>query len=479
MKKEALRLVNVHHVAQDVTALSDIQLTVFEGEWHGVLVRNDRTRACMTDILCGRLQPDSGMIFVSEEKTPISDSRHAKRLGIQYIGTQTALIPNLCVAENLFLTDDAYYRLGFTNRKFMRAIAKDILLEAKLAHIHPDMLISELTELDMLLVGIVKAAYQKPRVLIIDNIFNHYTIKWIDAVYTLLRRVCKDCAILFFSNRFNSFFSYADTVTVIRQRATAATLQGKNLTRDQLAKYQSTSIYQPYHMEKQPSSGKEVLTLSHVFIDGQHSSNGFALMEREILGIVDEDGFINKELTLLLAGRGAAQMRCMIKGRPATIAVPRDADEHHITVIDAEECELFPELNLYKNMTLTMHYPGYNKMGLENKQVQKYVTREALGELHFGEIYERLSTLAYLPTQSKNKQFIIRLAKAICSGVQIIVLRNPHLFFDDLSIRQLPRLLDDLRRNGISVLIISVDPDLAQYFSDRTLWYRSNRFYSS
>lgn len=470
MKSEILRLSYVCKASFTSPILQGVHLNVMEGETHGVLVRNDLTRRCLVDILTGVTQPDRGRIFVEDEAVRIQAPAQAKALGIYSARQESQLLPHMSVAENLFLTNRAYYNHGFVNRRLMRTMAREYLDEANLRHIDEAAQARNLSEADRRLVEVLKQFSMYPKVLILDNIFNQYTEKEAADMLELLRR--RRCALLFFSSHYNSFFPIADRVSVLRKGATAITLDRRDAPNENDARKEMLLRYQSAYRVRVSDSAsglggdQPLLTLPERTLKNGGTFS-FSLMRGEALAIVDESG--RDYLPMARGVTGREPGRFTLEGESVRVANIEQAAALGIASVLPDEDAIFSNLSLTENLALTMPNPGY-KAGFRRPSVQKFQAREALEALRCGDRWERLAGEKRLQNLSRNDRFIVRLAYWLCRGVKLLVLVNPYLFFDDVSAKRFPQLIRDLQKQGVSVLLFSINPELPLRACNRLLF---------
>ena len=100
------KLLDMKHISKSfgtVQALNDVSLDLHEGEVLALMGENGAGKSTLMNILSGSLQPTSGEIYVNNEKIVMSDPVKARELGIAKIHQELQIVPELNVAENIFL----------------------------------------------------------------------------------------------------------------------------------------------------------------------------------------------------------------------------------------------------------------------------------------------------------------------------------------------------------------------------------------
>lgn len=474
MPYEVMRLSHVYKNQHGSRALRDVHLNFYQGECHGILIHNHLSRNMLVDVLTGIQTPDKGSLWFNDQRLSLQSTLHARSLGIYSIRTQSQLIPNMSIAENLFLTNRDYYRKGFTNQVLMRSMAKDILKDANLLHINPDDPAFTLTPPQVHMIELLKNLAYNPKVLILDNVFDHYTQREFAALGALLEHRPPACTVIFLSNRYNSLFQIAQRISVFRTTSSAITLdQYLPISHQTLQAYQSSKVALPQHTPTQAAklSNDNIFYAKNIRLVDQDVPFSFSLRKNELLGLIDEDGQYAQNISALFDAPHKLGGALYLDEQPFTCTNYLSAEKQGLFLIQAPgNSTLFHNMPLYENITLSMHGPIYNRLGLDNISIKKYSAREALATLHAERIWAAHGDKNSLPIVSRSDEFIIRLACCLLQQTKVLFLVNPHLYFDDLSIQMLPDLLDAMRSHVEGIVIFSISPSSIEDFCDRMIW---------
>jgi ribose transport system ATP-binding protein len=150
-----------------VTALDGVDFELERGEVHVVLGENGAGKSTLIKMLSGAYRPDEGEILLDGESVEIPSATVAQALGISTIYQEFNLVPQLTVAENIFLGRQPH-RLGLVDRRKMREEARK-LLESIKVRVDPDALVSSLGVAQRQMVEIAKALSLDARILIMDE----------------------------------------------------------------------------------------------------------------------------------------------------------------------------------------------------------------------------------------------------------------------------------------------------------------------
>ena len=166
-KKKILEFQNISKSFVGVKALSDVSFSVREGEVHALLGENGAGKSTLMKILSGAYMRDAGKVFLDGQEIQVKNTKESERLGISIIYQELNLIPELSVAENIFL-DRQPKRNGFIDWKQMNQDAEKIL-EGIDMKIPPKMIVSTLSVAQRQMVEIAKAVSLGARLVIMDE----------------------------------------------------------------------------------------------------------------------------------------------------------------------------------------------------------------------------------------------------------------------------------------------------------------------
>ena len=168
----ALRLDHVTKVFPGVRALDDVELTVRAGEVHGIVGENGAGKSTLMAVASGSLVPESGTVSISGELLQAGSTHAAQELGIAIVHQEPALLPDLTVAENMYLGvsgsshSPPLARVRSWSRQKLEAWSPQVGID-------PDSRIEELGAEQRFIVDIVRALAQEPAVLVLDEPTEH------------------------------------------------------------------------------------------------------------------------------------------------------------------------------------------------------------------------------------------------------------------------------------------------------------------
>ncbi|MCW5695617.1 MAG: sugar ABC transporter ATP-binding protein [Bauldia sp.] len=325
-----------------VTALSDGALRVEAGEIHALLGANGSGKSTLCKIIAGTVARDSGRVHLDGAEVALSDPRSAERLGIGLFYQELSLVPQLTVADNIFLGDERTGRGGFLSGRRKREDAATLL--ARVAAVAgpgltPDALVGRLSADQRQLVEILKVLSRRHRLIIFDEATAALDRRQVEVFFEILRKLRADgVSIIFISHRMDEIFAIADRITVLRNGATAATFVTSETNRTEVvhAMVGETAIRERVEHAKPASAGKPLVTLKNATSRRLHDVT-LTLGEGEILGLGGLQG--QGQSTLLQGLFGAlpfARGTIEIDGAPHAIRSPATAIRHGFAYVSGD-----------------------------------------------------------------------------------------------------------------------------------------------
>lgn len=212
---ELLRIEGIRKTFPGVVALDGVDFDLRRGEVHVLLGENGAGKSTLIKMLSGAYTPDAGRILVGGEETRIQGAQDSERLGIATIYQEFNLVPDLTVAENIFLGRQPR-RFGMIDRKRMEADA-EVLLKRVGVRVSPRARVRELGIARLQMVEIAKALSLNARVLIMDEPTAVLTSEEVDKLFAIVRTLREDgVGIVFITHHLEEIAALGDRVTVIR-----------------------------------------------------------------------------------------------------------------------------------------------------------------------------------------------------------------------------------------------------------------------
>ncbi|MEM7339675.1 MAG: ABC transporter ATP-binding protein [Actinomycetota bacterium] len=218
-----------------VVANDDVNLTVAEGEIHAIVGENGAGKSTLMKILYGMQPPDEGEMLVKGEPVRFSSPGDAIARGIGMVHQHFMLADNLTVLENIILGDEPRRRFGRIDFRAART-QLEVLNSAYGLDVDPNDLVETLEVGERQRVEIIKVLYRGARILILDEPTAVLVPQEVEELFRNMRELKEDGAtILFIDHKLEEVLAIADTITVLRQGKTVATVDPNTVSAGDLA----------------------------------------------------------------------------------------------------------------------------------------------------------------------------------------------------------------------------------------------------
>jgi len=461
-------------------ALDRVDFRMFPGEVHSLMGENGAGKSTLIKALTGALPLDAGVIRLGGEQVRFGTPHDALEAGISTVYQEIDLLPNLTVAENIWLGREPR-RLGVIDWRRMRADAREVLVDLGL-HIDPASQLGSHSLAVQQLVAIARAIRAEVKVLVLDEPTSSLDLDEVAELFRVIRELKqRGVAILFVSHFLDQVYEICDRVTVLR----GGRLVGEYLTRellriDLVQKMLGRSSGELVTRQRSdPPTGE--LTASYLSARGidAHGVSGvdIDLVEGEVLGVAGLLGSGRTELARAITGvDGITSGIIRISGTAAHPRGPRQAIS--LGVVYSSENRrtdgIISELSVRENITLALQaqrgilhrIPAARERELAASWIDALDIRPADPERAAG-------------TLSGGNQQKVLLARLLALAPRVLVLDEPTRGIDVGAKVEIQNLVTELADNGLSVMFISAELEEVLRVANRVLVMRGGELVSS
>lgn len=234
-KNPMLKMTNISKSFPGVKALDNVNLKAFGGEVTALMGENGAGKSTLMKILSGVYQKDQGEIFVEGKEIKIKGIKDAEKCGITIIHQELSVIPNLTIAENIFLGNEKYNKFtGRINKKLLIERSK-MFLEQIGCTLDPNMLVEDINVGERQMIEIAKALTKNAKIIIMDEPTTALTDVETKNLFKVIDNLKnKGIAIIYISHRMEEIFTICDRVEVLRDGKYAGEAQIKDIDNDKL-----------------------------------------------------------------------------------------------------------------------------------------------------------------------------------------------------------------------------------------------------
>ncbi|MEC4020092.1 sugar ABC transporter ATP-binding protein [Streptomyces sp. H27-D2] len=455
----------VRKVFPGVVALDSVDFDLRSGEVHVLLGENGAGKSTLIKMLSGANRPDAGRILVDGVEVRIHGAQDAERLGIATIHQEFNLVPDLTVAENIFLGRQPR-RFGLIDRKRMNADAAGLLARVGV-RVSPQTLVRELGIARLQMVEIAKALSLNARVLIMDEPTAVLTSEEVDKLFGIARRLRADgVGIVFITHHLEEIAALGDRVTVLRD-GRSVTQVPATTGEDELVRLMvGRSIEQQYPRER-PEAGAPLLKVEGLTRKGHFADIGFEVRAGEVVGLAGLVGAGRTEVARAVFGADPYDSGSV---EVLGARLPR----HDVSAALRAGIGLVPEDR--KGQGLLLDATVQENLGLVTL---RRATRAGLVDLagqrrDAVRISERLGVRMaglgqHVRTLSGGNQQKVVIGKWLLAETKVLILDEPTRGIDVGAKVEIYQLVNALTASGHAVLMISSDLPEVLGMSDRVL----------
>src|ERR1700751_1919000 len=304
LQSPILRLTGISKQFPGVRALEGVDFQLFAGEVHALMGENGAGKSTLINIISGLLQPTSGQIHVGGQEVIFSNALQEQKAGISTITQEFNLVPQLTVAENIFLGREPRRRFGLLNWHEIRRRASEVR-ECLRLNVPLNQRVSYLSVGDRQLVEIAKALSMDFRIITMDEPTAALNATEVARLFEIIERLKhRGIAVLYVSHRLREIFQIADQVTVLRDGKKVDTRRREEVSEDDVVtmmlgralKKEETS----YAAIK--ASENAALSVKNISVPGVLSDISFDLHGGEVMGCAGLIGSGRYELARALFG---------------------------------------------------------------------------------------------------------------------------------------------------------------------------------
>ncbi len=460
-----LSVKNIHKRFPGVYALKGVNLDVFTSEVHALVGENGAGKSTLMNIIAGVFKPDEGKIFFDGKERVWNSTADALRSGISTIFQELSVMPNLTVAENIFLGMEPLkgplVRFGE-----MYAASKKLLEDFGL-DVKPDERLGNYSIAIQQMVEIIRAIKREAKVIIMDEPTSSLTEKEVEKTFEVMRHLRSEgIAIIFISHKLEEVFEIADRVSVLRDGELVGTARAEELNEDTVAEMMVGRKIESYYVKELSEIGQEVLRVEGFSGDG-FDDVSFSLRKGEILGFYGLVGAGRTELMETIFGfRRKRAGRLFVKGEEVDIRHPLDAIRRGIGMVpeDRRISGLVLIMTVRENVTLP-NLDSIKKGWFIRRREEMELANWAISSF---DIKTPSAEKQVMYLSGGNQQKVV-LAKWLALKPDVLILDEPTRGIDVGTKAEIYRLMSELAKSGIAIIMVSSElPEILQ-MSDRVV----------
>lgn len=472
-----LKLTGIVKSFAGVQALRGVSFELLAGEVHALVGENGAGKSTLIKVITGAHRPDGGTLEIAGRAIEHNDPTVSKSLGVAVIYQQPALFPDLTVAENIGLRLERGRPWRMIKWAQRRKRARELLARVG-ANISPDSLVRELSMPQQQLVEIASALGGDAKVLILDEPTASLSDREVENLFRVIGELRQQgVGMVYISHRLEELHRVADRVTVLRDGSFVATKKMAEVDRAELIRLMVGRSLETVFPKIEVPLGEVVLETRGLFCrQGGISGVSLQVHSGEILGLAGLVGAGRTELARVLFGLTPAdEGRILLKGREVVVKSPSKAVELGIAYVpeDRRRHGVILEMPVASNITLgilrQLATAGLIRFGKEREIAGSYVAKLGV---------KTPSITTPVGNLSGGNQQKVAVARWLACEPCVIILDEPTQGVDVGAKAEIHRLMGELARRGMAIIMISSELPEVMGMSDRIAVMHGGRIVS-
>ena len=449
-------------------ALDGVDFCVRAGRVHSLVGENGAGKSTLMNILSGVYGDYEGKLDI-------------RARGVAMIHQELNLVPEMTVAENIFLGREPRTALGLVDRRRMERDAAALLQQLG-APIRPGQAVRELRVGEQQIVEIAKALSQEAEVLIMDEPTSSLSERETRTLFDLIRDLkAKGNGIVYITHKMSEVSALSDEVTILRDGRLVKSVPFSQTSIEEIIRGMVGREGKDFFVKNPHGIGDCVLEVEGLCLDdmqrrGRRLLEDISLQVRagEVLGIYGLMGAGRSELLGSVFGLYPDQVsgKVRIGGTPVRIRSPRDAVRCGMALLpeDRKQDGLVMGMDITRNTTLAA-LESLCRHGLTDTRAEKARTDEYRSRLGIRSHSNR-QTAGEL--SGGNQQKVV-LAKWLLTNPRVLFLDEPTRGIDISAKNEIYKLMDELSASGMALVVVSSELPEIMAVSDRIVTLRDGR----
>ncbi|MGM0414780.1 MAG: sugar ABC transporter ATP-binding protein [Bacillota bacterium] len=453
MAAKLLEMKNISKSFPGVQALSEVDFNIDKGEVHALVGENGAGKSTLMKVLTG-IHPDyeEGRIIYKGEEVRFNSPAEAQKAGLAIIHQELELIPELTVAENVFLGREP--GRGWINKKKLKADTKKIFEEMEI-EIDINKKVKNLTIGKQQMVEIAKAISQDAEIIAMDEPTSSLSQQEVQILFDLIKDLkAEGIGVIYISHHLEEIFEICDRVTVLRDGNKIKEQLISETDRDDIVRQMVGRDVEERFPEFNIRIGDPIFEVKNLTVPGLVADVSFQVKKGEIFGLSGLMGAGRSEIARAIYGLYKKQTgEIYLEGRKLDINSPGDAIDNGIYYLTENRKDegLLPELSVSDNMSLSVleqltFFKGVISRRQEKKLVKNFISKLDVRTPGPWQLMKNLS--------GGNQQKVI-IGRVLSTDPKLIIMDEPTKGIDVGAKHEIYKLMEDLAADGVTIIFIS------------------------
>ncbi len=454
------------------TALDHVDFTLMRGEVHALLGENGAGKSTLIKCMTGAYRRDAGTLVLDGAEIDPHDTLAAQKLGIGTVYQEVNLLPNLSVAENLFLGRQPR-RFGMVSSRVMNKMARDLLSQYGL-DIDVSRQLDRFSVAIQQVIAIARAVDLSGKVLILDEPTASLDTHEVEMLFGIVRRLKqRGLGIVFITHFLEQVYEICDRITVLRNGRLVGTRDAHGLPRQTLiAMMLGRELAEAEGTIKQSETESGPVRYHFTNFGKRGKIKPFDMEVRvgEVVGIAGLLGSGRTETAEVLFGVERADSgEAKIEGKTIALSSPRAAIKSGFGFCpeDRKTDGIIGDLSIRENIVMALQarrgwarpLPRSEQNAIADRYIKALDIRTT----------DREKPIRLLSGGNQQKAI---LARWLATNPSFLILDEPTRGIDVGAHAEIIRLIEDLCRQGMSLVVISSELEELVAYSSRVIVLR-------
>ena len=473
MQEVILRMQNIRKTFPGVVALDNVNLDVRSGTVHSLMGENGAGKSTLMKCLIGMYTPDEGTVELAGDIVRFKDTKDGLEHGISMIHQELSPVPEMMVAENIWLGREPRGRLGLLSPAAMFRKTRELFDEWKI-NIDPKARMKDLTVSKQQMVEIAKAISYDAKIIIMDEPTSAIPEREVAHLHGMIKRLTDfGVAIIYITHKMDEVFRISDDITVFRDGKHVGSYPAKELDRDKLIKLMVGRELTDLFPKEEAEIGEVVLSVKGLNRGTVVKDVSFELRRGEILGLAGLMGAGRTEVLETIFGIEKADSgEVVLNGKTLRIKQPSDAIRAGMALLteDRKLNGIMGVLSVRDNITaaaLPRYSPhGFLRVGEMRKDSEDQREKLRIKTPSLGQLIKNLS--------GGNQQKAL-ISRWLLTVPDVLMIDEPTRGIDVGAKSEIHRLMSMLAQEGKAIIMVSSELPEVLGMSDRILVMHEGR----
>lgn len=470
-KRPFLQMTGISKRFHGVQALQKVDFSAELGQVTALVGENGAGKSTLMKILAGIHKRDEGEILLNGQPVKIDSPLAAMHNGISVIHQELNVLPNLSIAENIFVGREKKKGL-FVDSDYYRQRTLELLKQVDL-NVDPNTEARYLSTAQKQMVEILRAISSEAKIVVMDEPTSSLTKRETDVLFKIIRTLKQNnVGIIYISHRMEEIMELADRVVVFRDGRRVGALDRTELSENAIINMMVGRELNEIFAKRPAPIGDVVLEAKGLSV-GYVRDVSFQVRAGEILGFSGLVGAGRSETMRLIFGVDKMDAgEVWMEGKKLDIRSSGDAISAGIALVpeDRKEQALILGMDIRENISLAILKKLRNGMFVDGQQ-QSDLAENYVKELRVAtpSIRQRVKNLS-----GGNQQKVV-LAKWLASKPKVLILDEPTRGIDVGAKQEIYSLMSDLAAQGMAIIMVSSELPEILGMSDRIVVMHEGR----